>query len=341
MRWFVQHWRLKLLAMTLSLGLFVAVAFQQNPLSTQTVTAPISYDNLSADQILEGAPSSIKVKLVGLEGNLKTVALNPVPVLVHVNAARLKNGPQVVFARPQVFVQNVRPEVDQIPFPIRVDDRASVVIKPVVRLTFAPGWEAVKTTLTVPIPGKPDNDSIHVSGPASFVKDLKAYVTYPEPIAANSRGVPNLPIILELDGKDNVQIPSTFPATTIDALTATLTVEARKPSQTRRVPLLETPTGTPAAGYRITAIGIDPLFIDILGPADELLKIDSITLTPFSVEGRTATLVQAVKVNLPPGVTGSVVNVNVTVTIQQNPVVQPTPPPTPPPTPSPRPSPTP
>ncbi len=339
MNWFIQNWRLKLLALMLSLGLFVAVAFQQNPISSQTVTAPISYDGLSPDQILVGAPATVRVGLVGLVGNLRAVALNPVPVIVHVNAARLKNGQQIVYGRPQVFVPNVRPDPDQIPLPVGVDDRASVVIKPTARLTFAPGWEAVKTVVAVPLPGKADNDSIHVSGPASFIRDLKAFVTYPQPIAANSQGVPNLPIILEQDGRENVPVPSTFPATTVDALTASLTVEARKPSQTRRVPLLETPTGVPAAGYRITAINIEPLFIDIVGAADELLKIDSITLPSMSVDGRTSTFAAQVKVNLPANVTGSVANVNVTVSIQQNPVVQPTPPPTPSPKPTPTPTP--
>lgn len=334
MNWFVQHWRLKLLALMLSLGLFVAVAFQQNPISQQTATAPISYDGLASDQILVGAPSTIKVNLVGLAGNLRAVALNPVPVIVHVNCARLKNGPQVVYGRPQVFVANVRSDLDQIPFPVRVDDRASVTLKPAVRLTFAPGWEAVKTTVNVPLPGKPENDSIHINGPASFVKDLKAYVTYPQPIAANSQGVPNLPIILELEGKENVPLPSTFPATTIDAVTASLTVEARKPSQTRRVPLLETPSGTPAAGYRITAINIEPLFIDIVGSADDLVKIDSITLASIPVDGKTSNVVQQVRVNLPGNVSGSVTAVTVTISIQQNPVVQPTPPPTPSPSPT-------
>jgi hypothetical protein len=335
MRWFVQHWRLKLLALVLSLGLFVAVAFQQNPISTLATSAPISYDGLASNQILLGAPSTIKVTLVGLVGNLRAVALNPVPVIVHVNCGHLSSGPQVLYGRPQVFIANVRPDQDQIPFSVRVDERSQAVLKPEPRLTFAPGWEAVKTTLTVPIPGKPDNDSVHISGPASFLRDLKAFVTYPEPIAASIPGVTNLPIILSVDGKENVPIPSTFPPTTVDALAASLSVEARKPSQTRRVPLLETPTGNPAAGYRITAITIDPLFIDIVGPTDELLKVDSITLPSFSVEGRTATLVQQVRVNLPGGVSGSVGTVSVTVAIQQNPVVQPSPPPTPSPSPKP------
>jgi YbbR domain-containing protein len=107
-------------------------------------------------------------------------------------------------------------------------------------------------------------------------------------------------------------------------------VEAQKPNQTRRVPLLETPTGTPAAGYRITAVTIDPLFIDVSGSVDDLVNINSVVLSAIAVDGASANMTRTVRVNtLPPNVTSSVGAVSVTITIQKNPAVQPTPTPTP------------
>jgi len=89
---------------------------------------------------------------------------------------------------------------------------------------------------------------------------------------------------------------------------------------------VETPTGSPAPGYRITALTIDPLFVDISGSVADLSSINSVTLPAVAVDGLTSTITRRIPVNnLPANVTSGTGTVLVTITIQKNPVVNPTP----------------
>jgi YbbR domain-containing protein len=323
MSWIIQNWQLKLLALVLSLGLFSAVAFQQNPIQILTVTAPISYDGLSPSQSIFSAPVTQRVNVTGLAQNVRIAGPNNVSV--HVDASRLKNGTQVVVGRPRVTAPNLSTIEDQIPFQITLDDRVTVTVPVVATINYAEGWKPVVDKIVV-TPNK-----LTFVGAASELKDVKAFVAPASPIAASSADIPSLPIQLEKNGRPFPIPTDTIPASSVDsALNASLHVEAQRPNQIRRVPLVETPTGTPAPGYRITALAIDPLFVDLTGSVDDLANINSINLAPVSVDGQTATFTRSVRVNnLPANVTSSVGSVAVTITIQKNPVVQPTPTPSP------------
>jgi YbbR domain-containing protein len=324
MSWIIQNWQLKLLALVLSLGLFAAVAFAQNPIVVSPVTAPLSYDGLSPSEtiIYSGQPTQ-RINVSGLAQNVRIAGPNNVSV--HVDASRLRNGTQVVYGRPRVAVPGVTTLEDQVPLQITVDDRSTVTVPVATRITYAEGWKPVADKIVV-TPSK-----LTFVGAASELKDVKAFVAPASPIGVSSADVPSLPIQLEKNGRPFTTPTDTIPATTVDStLNASLHVEAQKPNQTRRVPLVETPTGTPAPGYRITAVSIDPLFIDVSGSVDDLTNLNSVTLPAVSVDGATATFTRTIRVNsaLPPNVTSAVVSVTVTITIQKNPVVQPSPTPT-------------
>jgi len=321
MSWIVHNWQMKLLALVLSLGLFSAVAFAQNPIIITPVKAPVSYDNLSPGQSIFSAPVSQPVNVTGLTQNVRIAGPNS--VTVHVDCSRLKNGTQVVVGHPRVSVPNIGTIEDQIPFQITVDDRVTVTVPVEARIQYAEGWMPVADKIVV-TPSK-----LTFVGAASELKDVKAFVKPASPIAASSADIPSLPIQLEKNGRPFPTPTDTIPATTIDStLNASLHVEAQRPNQIRRVPLVETPTGTPAAGYRITALTIDPLFVDLTGSVDDLANINSVILAPVSVDGQSATFSRPVRLNtLPPNITSSVGSVSVTITIQKNPIVQPSPPP--------------
>ena len=319
MSWIVRNWQLKLLALVLSLGLFSAVAFQQNPITTIQVTAPVSYDGLSGSQSIFGAPVNQRINVTGLAQNVRIAGPNSVSV--HVDVSRLKNGTQVVIGRPRIAVPNVVTDLDQIPFQITVDDRATVTVPIETRINVSEGWKLVPDKIVV-TPTK-----LTFVGAASQLKDVKAFVAPASPIGASSADIPSLPIQLEKNGRPFPTPADTIPATTVDStLNASLHVEAQRPNQVRRVPLLMTPTGTPAPGYRITALTIDPLFVDLTGSVNDLANINSVVLPPVSVDGQSATFTRTVRVtNLPANVTSAVGSVAVTISIQKNPVVQPTP----------------
>ena len=319
MSWIFQNWQLKFLALVLSLGLFVAVAFQQNPLTNAQIKAPVVYDVLSPSQSIIGAPPTVPVNVTGTRANVLLASANNISV--HVDASRLKNGSQVVSGKPKVSVPGVSTVDDQVPFTITVDDRATVTIPIEARINYSEGWKPVTDKILV------TPKQLTFVGAASELKDVKAFVAPASPIGVSSADIPSLPIQLEKNGRPFPPPTDTIPPTTIDStLNASLHVEAQKPNQTRHVPLTETPTGTPAPGYRITAVDISPLFIDVVGSVDDLTNINSVTLPALSVDNATGTFSRNVRVNtLPPNVTSSTSSVTVTITIQKNPAVQPSP----------------
>jgi YbbR domain-containing protein len=315
------NWQLKLLSLVLALGLFAVVAFQENPPTTTTVNAPIYYNGLPPTKILVNSPSAVKVTVTGLADALRITGSSNVSV--QVDASKLKNGTQSVTGHPHVLTANVRSVDDSIPINVTVDDRVTVPVPVEARINYAEGWEPVPNKIVV----TPAN--LNITGAASELKDLKAFVAPQTPIAATVADIPSLPIQLERSGHV-VSVPNdTSPATSVDSsLNASLHVEAQRPNQTRRVPVVETPTGTPAPGYRITAITLDPLFIDIAGPVGDLASIDSVNLPAIAVDGATQSFVRSVKISLPANITSSSSAIQVTITIQKNPAVQPSPSPT-------------
>ena len=324
MSWLVGNWQLKLLALVMSLGLFAAVAFQANPLTAHTFTATIEYDGIPSDKILVGAPKNLPVTLTGLSDALRVIAAGN--VTVKVDASKVKKGTVTVTGHPDVVGggSSVRPLEDTIPIQVTVDDRASVAVPIDTRITYAEGWTGVADKIVV------TPATLNLVGAASELKDLKAFVAPSQPIAASTADIPSLAIQFVRNGHTTTLPTDTNPPTSVDsALTASLHVEAIRPNQTRQVPVVETPTGSVAQGYRITGITLDPLFVTITGSADDLAGLNSLTLTPIAVDGAFSTITRGVRLTLPPNITSAVTSVTVTITIQKNPAVQPTPTPTP------------
>ena len=327
MSWVTENWQLKLLAGVLSFGLFVAVAFQQNPVVTRTIRdVPVSYENYPSDVELINAPAKQNVTIYGLASSVTNVT--GTNLQVKVDLSKVKPGLQVLTATVKPLVQGVSVTQDHVSFSASVEDRVTKQLPVEARTTPAPGWQVTKATVTVTNPSNKTGPAVTVSAPQSFFEGLTAYVSF-GPVSANTT-VPNLPIHYERGGKE-IQLPNNaVPQPTADAVTAELTIEASKPKQTINVPVVETPTGSPASGYRITAITIAPLFIDVSGSADDLSKLDSVTLPPIAVDGATQTITRAIRVStLPANTSSSVAQVTVTITIQKNPAVSPSPGPTP------------
>ncbi|HVC99594.1 MAG TPA: CdaR family protein [Candidatus Dormibacteraeota bacterium] len=325
MSWIFGNWQLKLLALVLSLGLFAAVAFQENPVVTVQVKASIEYDGLPGDKILVHSPTTFPVVLTGLADELHAIPASNVTVVV--DASKVKNGVVTATGHPKVVGggSSVRPLDDTIPIQVTVDDRVTVSVPIDTRITYAEGWTAVPGKIAV------TPAALGITGAAGELKDLQAFVAPAEPIAASTADIPSLAIQFVRNGRPATLPNDTDPLTHVDdsSLIASLHVEATRPTQTSQVPVVETPTGNVAPGYRITAIDLNPLFVIIAGSAGDLAGLNSLALPAIAVDGATSSITRPVRLTLPPNITSTVTSVTVTITIQKNPVVQPSPTPTP------------
>jgi YbbR domain-containing protein len=163
----------------------------------------------------------------------------------------------------------------------------TVPIKPVLR-SVPNGFELGDPELSQP--------TAQVSGPQSVVnrvQDVEATVQIdPSGIDIN-RLVPLVPV----DGAAN-------PLTSVDVTPGSVQVKIAvfTDRRTKSVPVNPVVTGTPAAGFEVASVTVDPLVLAIQGDANDLSAIDRADTQPISVSGASSDVIVAVSLNLPNGV---------------------------------------
>jgi YbbR domain-containing protein len=317
----------------LALGLLGAVAFQQNPIKPQGFNVPIHYDNLDRDLILLDPPQRQAVTLVGTQDSL--AAVNDGSVFWRVDLTHAGRGQHQFGGRIVVPGNSGLTAVDgTTSFGLSIDDKVTDRAIPIiVRVSPAPGWQITGQ--------KVDPPTVKVTAPASLVGDpsssdaLQAVVNVGDNFEGTT-SIPNLSISFVKSGKTvGPPLPRTIPASAFTPTFATASVDAVKPNVTRETTLTETPTGTPAPGYRVSAVTISPLFVKVTGPASAVNNLDTLDLGAIDVSGRSGTFSVRIQIGgvLPQGVTSDTPAATVTITISQNPAVKPSPTPTPTPSP--------
>jgi len=88
--------------------------------------------------------------------------------------------------------------------------------------------------------------------------------------------------------------------------------------QTRSLPVNPIVNGTPAVGWEVASVTVDPLVVLVEGDADELQPLGKIDTLPVSVAGATGTVEATIDFDLPDGVLPlGVENATVTVVLRQ------------------------
>lgn len=330
MTFITAHWQLKVLSLLLSIGLLSLVAFEQNPITTKTIHASVNYENLGTRMLIEPV-TRVDVTIFGTAAQVQN--FGSTAIVLPVDLSKLGNGSHQLVTHPSVpGGSGVGILQSSVPITVNLDDRVDTNLPIDVRATYAPGWQQdpEKKPTTTPA-------SVAVSLPASVqgtgADQLKAFVVVNQPVQSVTDDVPNLPIQFEKGGK-SFTFPTTFPQSGFNPTVADAHVDARKPNVTRQTTLVETPTGQPASGYRISGVQISPLFVTVTGPADVLATLDTITLPSQTVSsGATSDVSFRVLIPFPAGVSSDTKLAQVTVNVTQNPAVQPSPSPSPRPTP--------
>jgi YbbR domain-containing protein len=337
-KWILDNWKLKLLAVVLAAGLLLAVAFQQNPITNRSVNANVTYVNLASNLMLIDFPRSIPVTLLGTSTAIS--AVQATGVTLRADLKGLGPGRHDVTAHATLpSGSGVTTLQNQFTPAVTIDNRVDVNLPITARVTYGPGWQQVPDK-----PAKVSPGTVSISAPASFVGQsgtpdaVQAFVVVTDPIQSNTVDLGNLPIQFEKGGK-TVAFPAekTLPVSGYTPPNVTVHVDAQKPNVTRETTLIETPSGTPAPGFRVSAVSINPLFVKVTGPANTLASLDTIDLGAIDVTGRSQSFSQRINVGgvLPAVVSSDTAFATVTITIVQNPAVHPSPPPSPSPSSSP------
>jgi YbbR-like protein len=336
-RLITQEWRLKLLALGLSILMLGAVAFSQSNIRTLQVN--ISYVNLPQATTSAGVTGP----LYGLISPLDKIALSasapsdlpltPASVTATVDLSHIKKGPAVSVP---ILVRTTDPRiVVQQPPPITldVDDWATNPLTVNVRTpNQAIGWSVQKAIAQCG--GSSDHCIVNLSGPASIVSKLDAFVTFDTPIQEQSLDSLNVPVQFEQNGTPvDLTKLETLPQVTFSPAAVSLVhIDAKQGQATIQVTLLdETPSHYPPAGYHVTNVTVTPLTVLCKGaPGPVLAGLSSITLPGVDLSHSTSNATFKVQVPVPAAnVTCTPSVASVTYTIAPNPNVQTSPSPTP------------
>jgi len=330
----MEGWRLKLLALGLSVLMLGAVAFSQNPPTFKTLSVGNFQWKGMDGLIVINAPTRTTVRVTGLADTVQTVT--PDRLIATFDLSKAKPGPAVqvnLVVTSQVAGVNV--QNSSVPFALNIDRRATVPLTVKVRPPrAAPGWVVTKADARCPA----SPCVVHFDGPASWENDasgkpnLNAYVDLTAPVAGDKFVVGNLPPSLEQSGTplDATNFSKTVPVSGLDLSGVEVQVEAKTATTSKQVVLVDSaPSHGPPSGYRVTAISIDPIAVVITGRADALVKITTLSLPAVDLSSHTSTFTVTLSIPYPAGVSGSAQIARVTYSIAANPNVQASPSPTP------------
>lgn len=322
-----ESWRLKLLALGLSVLMLGAVAFAQNPPTFRTLTVgPILYtvpDNL----IVLNAPTRTTVRVTGLADAIQSMSANSLTASFDLSKAG--TGPAV---KVNLIVKSLDPTRinvtnPSVPFALNIDTRKTIPLTVQVRFPrVAPGW--VVTKADAACPNTPC--IVNFDGPAQWGTKLNAYADFTAPVEGDKTVAPNVPISLEQAGAplDIASFLKTAPYSSLDPAAVEITIQAKTGTTSKQVVLIDSPPSHgPPAGYRVTAITISPLAVVISGKA--LPDKTTLSLPAVDLTGKTSNFTVTVAIPYPAGVSGSFQIARITYSISANPNIQPTPSPTP------------
>jgi YbbR domain-containing protein len=292
--WILHNWRLKLLSFVLTASLLGAVAFSENPPVFDTASVHVQFANQLADTVVMNPPKAIDVPVAGLKdavGKFKSTAAG-----VTIDLANSRPGRNQKFAvTPKIDVAGVTVRSPIQPVTLTIEPLVTKQLDIEIRTPkAAPGIAVVQDKTYATCGNSNDRCQVTVSGAASLVESLKAYVNYDVSLSTASPLIsPNEPISFEYDGHpiDLKHGVNTLPTPGFTPERATVQVVTRGGTITKPVSLSVRVSGSQACGYAINNVEIQPTqIVNVTGPIDMMLKMSSIQLDPVDIAGATGTV---------------------------------------------------
>lgn len=284
--------------------------------------ATLLYGGLVLSENASTLPVSIRIDAVGQPDD--TFILSAIPPVNEVRYISPSGVPAISSTfTAEVDVSNVEPGSGPVSLPVivrSIDDRITVVawspdrvtvqvddlVSREVPVTVDPGTipdglGTGKTTV--------DPTTVIVSGPASVVGTVVAARAAPV-IQASGLSVNQ---DLALTAVDRLGDPVS--PVKLEPDTARVNIQVFPNVGSRAIPVSPVVTGTPAAGFEVATITVDPTVVTVKGDAERLAALESIDTEPVSVTDATETVEATVELAPPDDVApldGSTVKVTIT-----------------------------
>jgi len=303
--WLVVHnWPLKLAALGLATLLYGGLVLSESA-STLEVNIPIDPQGTQPDNtfILQDIPPVTEVRYVSPSGAraisstfTATVDLSGVvpgsPTSVPVVVRSVDDRINVIDFTPDV----VTVQLDELK-----TKRVPVVVDP----GTIPDGLAIGTPTFSPT-------EVDVSGPASVVANVVAARASPV-IQTSGLSIDQSLPLTPIDRLDDAVSP-----VKVEPDSARVNILVFEDLSSRSVVVSPVVTGTPAAGFEIATITVDPPAVTVQGDAERLAALESIDTDAVSVSGAATTVEMTVELDPPDGVSPLVATtVDVTVTFRE------------------------
>ena len=324
MSWVTESWRLKLLAIGLSVLMLGAVAFAQNPPTFKTLTASITYAPIPDNLIVINGPTKTTVRVTGLADAIQSTTASSLTANFDLSKATPGHAVKV-----NLIVGSVVPGANvqnpSVPYILDIEQRKTVPLTVQVRYPrVAPGW--VVTKADAACPNSPC--VVNFDGPASWQTKLIAYADFTAPVQSDKYDAPNIIVTLEQNGTplDTSNFSKTTPNSSLSPPAVEVQITAKTGTTSKQVVLIDSPpTHGPPSGYRVTGISITPITVVITGKADVLAKVTTVALPAVDLSGSTSDVTFRITITYPAGVVGAVQTARLTYSISGNPNAQATP----------------
>ncbi len=303
LRLVVHNWPLKLAAAGLATLLYGGLVLSESA-STLPVSIPITPVGQPSDTfILEDLPPVTEVRYVSPSG--ARAISSTFKATVDLSNITPGSGAKSV----PVDVQSIDDRIDVIDFsPDFVTVQLDALVTREVPVTVDPGtipdgWDIGQPTV---LP-----TTVVVSGPASVVGTVVAARASPI-IQASGLGIDQ---DLPLTAIDRLGDPVS--PVKLEPDTARVNILVFEDVRSRVIPVSPVVTGTPAAGFEVATIAVDPAVVTVVGDAERLAALASVDTAPVSVSGASNTVELTVDLDLPDGVSAlDASTVAVTVTLR-------------------------
>ena len=293
LRFVVHNWPLKVAAIALATLLYGGLVLSQ---TTQDFTSPvpIRIANAPTDVVVLSNPGAVtRIRYVAPPDLGFRIDAATFTASVDIGEIDPTGGPVLV----PVTVATIDPRVQVLDFeprqiPITLDSRDSKQVPIVAELLPLPtGLDAGEPVV--------EQTTATVSGPKSVIDtiiELKAQVA----VDASGIDINQLVTLVPIDDKGQALGPSA--RVDVDPPQVRVRVSVFTDRRSKTIPVSPTVNGTPAAGFEIESVEVNPVVVSVEGDANDLAGLDQADTAPVSVAGASSEFVQTVGLALPEGV---------------------------------------
>lgn len=303
------NWHIKLIALLIAVGMWVYAASAVTTVAKFPNGIPIKVINLNPGMVAIYDQKEVTIEIAAEPAvwqNLTTESFTAFIDLggravgtyaIPINVTTAISGLSIVSKTPSSLVVSIEPQVEKdVPVVAKISGSAAENMT-AGEVTFNPG-------------------TVKISGPKSLVSGI-GQVVAPIVLSGESENFSKAVKVEAEDNKGQVLDFINYLPTQVNA-----NVKIVKAGNVKNLGIKVVTSGTPVSGFYVSSVSTNPAIINVIGAADTLRQLTSISTQAVSVDGISKNLTIKVGLDIPSGVKidSNVSNVTVTINLSSMPI---------------------